>query len=73
MGITSNRSKRIQAEKVRDMKFDSLISILEKQLTLYTSLYQLAVSKVDMIKTNDISSLNQIMKEEQNILQPFRH
>jgi len=47
------------------MKFDSLISILEKQLTLYTSLYQLAVKKVDMIKTNDISSLNQIMKEEQ--------
>jgi len=65
MGTTSNRSKRIQAEKVRDMKFDSLISILEKQLTLYMSLYQLAVRKVDMIKTNDISSLNQIMKEEQ--------
>lgn len=65
MDTTSNRSIRIQAEKVRDMKFDSLISILEKQLTLYMSLYQLAVRKVDMIKTNDISSLNQIMKEEQ--------
>lgn len=65
MDTTSNRSKRIQVEKVRDMKFDSLISILEKQLTLYMSLYQLAVRKVDMIKTNDISSLNQIMKEEQ--------
>lgn len=47
------------------MKFDSLIRILEKQLKLYTSLYEIAISKVDVIKGNDISTLNQMMNNEQ--------
>lgn len=45
--------------------FDSLIRILEKQLKLYTSLYGMALSKVDVIKKNDILTLNQMMKNEQ--------
>lgn len=47
------------------MRFDSLIPILEKQIKLYTSLYHLAVQKVEVIKKNDISSLNQMMTDEQ--------
>ncbi len=45
--------------------FDTLIFILEKQLKLYKSLYELAGEKTEMIKSNDIDGLNRLMTDEQ--------
>ncbi|MCU9612986.1 flagellar protein FlgN [Caldibacillus lycopersici] len=48
------------------MTFAALIKILEKQRQLHTSLYQLAVEKVEIIKNGDIHALNQMLKDEQS-------
>lgn len=47
------------------MDFTRLITILKKQLQLYTSLHGLAVKKVEIIKTGDLDALNQMIKDEQ--------
>ncbi|NCU16701.1 flagellar protein FlgN [Pallidibacillus pasinlerensis] len=47
------------------MDFITLINILEKELTLYKSLYSVAVKKTDIVKKGDVQALNQLMTNEQ--------
>ncbi|RAK19924.1 FlgN protein [Anoxybacillus vitaminiphilus] len=47
------------------MKFAELISLLEKQVKLHASLYQLALKKTEALKNHDINVLTALMKDEQ--------
>jgi flagellar biosynthesis/type III secretory pathway chaperone len=47
------------------MQISTIISTLEKLERLHKSLYEIAVSKTEYIKSNDIEKLDQIIKNEQ--------
>ena len=47
------------------MDFTTLITILEKELTLYKSLYEITIQKTDIVKKGDVQALNQLMTNEQ--------
>ncbi|MBB5324263.1 flagellar biosynthesis/type III secretory pathway chaperone [Anoxybacillus tepidamans] len=47
------------------MTFTELISLLEKQVKLHKSLYQLALKKTEALKKQDIEMLTALMKDEQ--------
>jgi len=47
------------------MTFAELISLLEKQIKLHKSLYQLALKKTEALKKQDIETLTALMKDEQ--------
>lgn len=47
------------------MDFSTLITILEKQHKLYSSLYQISLQKTEIVKKGDIPALNLLMKNEQ--------
>lgn len=47
------------------MQLSTIISTLEKLERLHKSLYEIALSKTEHIKLNDIDQLNQIIKNEQ--------
>jgi flagellar biosynthesis/type III secretory pathway chaperone len=47
------------------MAFVELISLLEKQVKLHKSLYQLALKKTEALKKHDVDALTALMKEEQ--------
>jgi flagellar biosynthesis/type III secretory pathway chaperone len=49
----------------RKMTFAELISLLEKQVKLHASLYQLALKKTEALKNHDINALTALMKDEQ--------
>lgn len=50
---------------MRAMDFTTLITILEKELTLYKSLYEITIQKTDIVKKGDVQALNQLMTNEQ--------
>lgn len=47
------------------MTFAELISLLEKQVKLHKSLYQLALKKTEALKKHDVETLTALMKDEQ--------
>jgi len=47
------------------MTFAELISLLEKQVKLHKSLYQLALKKTEALKKQDIETLTALMNDEQ--------
>ncbi|MEQ2527519.1 flagellar protein FlgN [Bacillaceae bacterium CLA-AA-H227] len=54
------------------MSAQDLIIIMDKLLKIHTSLYEIAIKKTDVIKLNDMNSLNQILKEEQSHIAAIR-
>lgn len=47
------------------MSVESLISIMNKLLELHKSLYELSVTKTDIVKKGDMEGLNLLLKDEQ--------
>lgn len=47
------------------MTFTELVSLLEKQVKLHKSLYQLALKKTEALKKQDIDTLTALMNDEQ--------
>lgn len=47
------------------MTFTELVSLLEKQVKLHKSLYQLALKKTEALKKQDIDALTALMNDEQ--------